>query len=152
MKIIDTTTYEKLKIRPVDIQSLQNGICKTSPYNIKMQDLKPGWFVKTKEGDENFYMVVTRNTEMKFIDFQLPEFPEYYLDICFMQPSTENNYGFLKLYSSSYKALWPIYKNDSSNKFTIEYVYKTNIDTSNMKNIKDFTKTFYENLKYIKDI
>lgn len=149
MKIIDTTTYEKLKIRPVDIQSLQNEICKISPYNIKMKELKPGWFVETGENNDNFYMVVTRDTEMKFIDFRLPE---YYLGICFMQPSTENNYGFLKLYSSSYKALWPIYMNDTSRRFTIKYVYKTNIDTSNMENIKDFTKTFYENLKYIKDI
>lgn len=146
MKIIDTTTYEKLKIRQVDIQSL---ICKTSPYNIKMQDLEPGWFVKTEEDDDNFYMVVTRDTEMKFIDFQLPE---YYLDICFMRPNTENNYSFLKLYSNNYKTSWPIYKNDTSHKLTIEYVYKTNIDISNMKNFKDFTKTFYENLKYIKDI
>ena len=149
MKIIYTSTYEKLKIRPVDIQSLQNETRKISPYNIKMQDLKPGWFVKTKEDVDCFYMVVTRDTEMKFIDFQLPE---YYLDICFMQPDTENYYGFQMLYSDSYKTSWPIYKNDTSHRMTIECVYKTNIGTSNMENIKDFTKTFYENLKYIKDI
>ena len=66
MEIINTSAYEKLKIRAVDVDKLTTqSIYKINPENIKIDDLKTGYFIRTNEIKNNLYMILDGETILK---------------------------------------------------------------------------------------
>ena len=76
MKTLDFSSYEKLKIRPVKVSSLEFGIGDAIPAkNISISDLKPGYVCQTMEDDADEY----EPNVMLYVDYDTVKnlFPKY---------------------------------------------------------------------------
>lgn len=159
MEIINTSAFEKLKIRSVDVKQLKNNstdkIIKIKARDISIVDLKSGFFVKTCEPYGYLYMILDKETERKintFFDVS------YYNDLILVQPFDSRvsrvNFDFMSL--CKYSETWPNHINTEM--YDITDVYITGFDTSLINSNNDFLLYFdkyrkkikkYENNKHI---
>ena len=148
MKIINTSTYEKLKIRAVDVKNMSDNtldITYVEPKDIRLDELRPGYFIKTSETGNSLYMVINSETMRKCMghDHIVPR----YLDIIFVQPDRSIMLG--TLHSASYKNTWPEHYFNAD--FDVEAVFKTNADTSVINTQSDFVNLFDKYTTIIRD-
>lgn len=154
MQIIDLTSYEKLKIRPVSINDISDGLLHPvfthmAISKMKFSDLKPGYVVKTRyswEGttDNNVYMVFSKKHIMSICKNTF--FSEKVCDMILIR--SKNG-------CSSYKELDPYMDNfprhNRYSKQDITDVWQTNIDETEFHSISEVSDFFddydLENIK-----
>lgn len=149
MKIYNTQAFEKLKIRPVDANSLhvENPIAveKVDARSIGFSDLKFGYIVETNETDSDdnpFYMLIDVNIFVKMMGAFNPK-------LVLLQPDSKNHdVTYLRL--EAYRKDWPCYNGDS--KFDIKHVYIINCDPSKVEAKGDFIKIYNKYMQYIKEL
>lgn len=122
MKIIDTSTYEKLKIRPVNVSDLhESGLICVSADKLSISDLRPGFACKTTDNEENepdifIYLNVERVRKL------FPTYPEKFDAL--VRPRKSVYYGYRGTYLGiySYEGSWP--KHPRFNELDIVCVYE----------------------------
>lgn len=148
MKIINTSAYEKLKIRPVDIKNMSSQISEVTfvnPKDIGLEEMRPGYFIKTNETKNSLYMTINSETMRKCMghDRIVPR----YLDIIFVQPDRSIMLATLQI--ASYKSTWP--EHCFNTDFDVKAVFKTNADTSVINTQSDFVNLFDKYTTIIRD-
>ena len=154
MQIIDLTSYEKLKIRPVSVNDISDGLLHPvfthmDISKMKFSDLKPGYVVKTRFGwsgepDNNVYMVFSKKHIMSICNNVI--FSEKMCAIILIRSKNR---------SSSYKELDPYIDNFPRNnkypKQDITDVWQTNINETEFHNLYEISDFFddydLENIK-----
>lgn len=108
MKIYNTSCFEKLKIRPVDIDklSIANDILieRLDPNKMKIEDLQQGYICRTNgqptEECSNIWIYVNSDTLGHLFD------EEFEYD-GFVTPDTASSYDISYLYIEDYLETWP---------------------------------------------
>lgn len=134
MEIINTSSFEKLKIRTVDVDKLTTqSIYKINPENIKIDDLKTGYFIRTNEIEKNLYMILDCETILK-IDKDFYCHPSDKNELRFVQPYSNS---YIILVTSAYRRHWP-----ESGMYNYAYsvycVYVTDFDISKIHDSDNF--------------
>ena len=161
MKIYNISLYEKLKIRPVDVNSMQNECRKTyievlDAESLDFSDLDIGYIVKTKETDDNpFYMMVDIEIFLKITG----NHPDMYRDeeMMFIQ---EHDFNYLS--GSSYMSDFPCCVVTKQHKWNSTYditkvyiinpvILKPKIKVFDIKTRKDFVEIYDTYIQYIKN-
>ena len=152
MKIINLSSYEKLKIRPVKPSNLKSDKLEMNKLDLKrlsFNDLVPGYIVKTRFGwlgdnVDNIYIVADAEYLKELIDSKAL-IGKY--DIVFMRADLEKKHVVFK-YVDEYVNLFPKsnyrYEND------IVAVYEANLDFNKLsteQSIVDLYKKY--NLNYL---
>lgn len=134
MEIINTSAYEKLKIRAVDVDKLTTqSIYKINHENIKIDDLKTGYFIRTNEIKNNLYMILDGETILK-IDKNFYCHPSDKNELRFVQPYRDS---YTILVASTYRKHWP--ESDIYNiAYSVNCVYATNFDISKIHDSDSF--------------
>ena len=143
MKIIDTLTFEKLKIRAVNVSDLNvysEHIKEIDPERISYSDLKPGYIIKTNENKTPFYMAVDKNVFQILLNYSTTQ------TMMFVQP--DNIGDIMYLTANRYKANWPHIDSTYAD-LNIIKVYKTDCDVSKINSMNDFYRIYNEYIKYI---
>ena len=147
MKIYNISRFEKLKIRPVDVNSMHVAVEMVDARSIGFSDLKFGYIVETDETDQDdnpFYMLVDVKTFMKIMDYEDFSFdPKMVL----LQPDSEEHDDTAYLCSEAYRRYWPCYNGPS--KFDIKHVYIINCDPSKVETKDEFIELYYKYMQYI---
>lgn len=162
MKIYDTNIFEKLKIRPVDVNSLKNDIAHDSVKmmdadNLGFSDLCVGYFVRTNEARRNnpFYMVFDVETFMELGSF-LDDYSGSVNTVLVQPEPNKTDYSLCYLSMENYMNNFPFYERKYSyskdSKFDIIKVYITHCDVSNIKTNKDFVEIYNKYMQYIEKL
>ena len=141
MKIYNTSCFEKLKIRPINVNDIRMPFSKESlkklwidPKTISISDIMPGYMVRTgyeiRENDvPNIWIFFDHQHIMKFckdMDYIIDYFNENEVKGVFLRskPTIESNFSFMTI--ESFMETWP--KNHNRNDMTITDVWKTDIN------------------------
>lgn len=163
MKIYNTSSFEKLKIRPVNAADLSieynflrpgsnnphEYICRE--YKI---EIKPGYIVETNSpgtiDEPNIWMYFDYNILTTLIEPATKSpVAKYKIDLRlggFIKYKKASPYSFSFLRMSSYTDNWPYHRNNEE--FNIVRVFPTNIDTSQFITINDFIDFYLEHKLY----
>ena len=134
MEIINTSAFEKLKIRAVDVNKLATQlIYKINPENIKIDDLKTGYFIRTNEIKNNLYIILDYETILK-IDKDFYCHPSAKNELRFVQPCDDNYIIFV---ASTYRNHWPKLGTYNT-EYSVNCVYETNFDISKIHDSDNF--------------
>ena len=154
MKIINTSLFEKLKIRPVDIKEMHfNQIKKVNANTIEYSDLKVGYIVETKENKEKnnaFYMLVDIDTFVKLFDNNHIYFKGNKMMLVQPMPNFSEPDNLTYLNGIGYEKTFPCY--DVNSKFDIKNVYMLDCNLSDVETKGDFIKIYDEYMRYIKEL
>ena len=145
MKIYNTSIFEKLKIRSVNINNINySGIDKIDPKTISITDLEPGYIIKTKKTNSNpLYMVVDQKTEMELNHNPI----RHNYRIFFIQPKEFNEISSLTV--ESYEETWPHHKWSDSCDVCAVYLVKQTHNILSIHTFDEFIKIYNEYIKII---
>lgn len=152
MKIYNISLYEKLKIRPVDINSLddvdEDGFGKLvfvhlDPEAMKLSDLSLGDIVKTELN--SYYIMVSKATANTI---GVLHKDDQYVEYILLRPNSNSRNGVSYLTLKGFVKFFPLH--DKHDSFNITDVWRSGADTSRFKTGYDiydfFTKYNIENL------
>ena len=141
MQILNTSTYEKLKIKPVNVVDMKiEHLCEwVDPKRINLYDLKAGDICRTYEKATEYnpnVWVVFEPDDMNRL------FGKRYRHVCggFVRPR-EEGYASYNLMESYYNT-WPKYKTVCG--FDIVDVWKTDYDISHISSAYDLVDFYKE--------
>lgn len=160
MKIYNTSCFEKLKIRPVDVNKLISDniiVRRLDPEDIKLDDIKEGYLCRTSEQPterlSNIWIRVDNNTLKRL--FKTDVFEEEDVSYGgFVTPDADSWSGITYLYDEDYRQKYPMSYN---NKYNILDIWETSDDficdfilIENEDQFVDFFKKYnikqYENI------
>ena len=128
MKIVDISSYEKLKIRPVDINNLDT-IKKVNPIDIQINKIYPGYICrmnfKSNERESNIFVYVDSD-RMDIV------FPSYRPFSCggWISPNDRTISGMNYVLIDDYEDCWP--KNCFFAKYDIIDLWASNYSVDNI--------------------
>lgn len=142
MQILNTSTYEKLKIRTVDPSELVSFI-HVDPYKISIDDLRSGYILKTYLGAaghhfDNVYILVETDIARKLVAYLKSS--EITTDYVILRPSRVNDRIIYWDDIERYLNTWP--KCLGNDKFNVTDVWKTDLDITTFKSDTDIAKFF----------
>lgn len=141
-KIYNTSCFEKLKIRPVNVRNMTQPDIEPftyeyiDPYDLDVDDLDNGWIVRTLSYEHNIWIVFDEDHMRVMLNgvyrHNVP---------ALLRPDRLTTVSFLDL--GTYYRTWP--KSDMHPKYDITGVWKTNIDIDNLKDEKSFLEFYKTN-------
>lgn len=130
-----------MKIPQIKMSDLVCSFEHIDPHDIELDDLKPGYIIKTLRNwkgeyvDDNFYLFLPENQLKKI-------FGDYKYDIPgFVQPDKNTHYSVSYITINGYEGVWPNAVNET---FDVNDVWKSNIDVSYIISGKDVVDFFKE--------
>ena len=136
-KIYNTSCFEKLKIRPVNVHNMAQPDIEPftyeyiNPYDLDIDDLDNGWIVRTI----SYIWIVFDEDHMRVM---LNGVYRYNVP-ALLRPDTLTNVSFLDL--EIYCRTWP--EANGFPRYNVTGVWKTNIDIDKLKDEKSFLE-FYK--------
>ena len=146
MKVLDINQYEKLKIRPVNVNNMKHElpdlvdygkVCYEyiDPISIHLEDLKPGYVVKLSK------MYPYENVWIFFDSKHLSKIRSRHSSPALVRGDIQTDISFL--WTNIYKDTWP--KSHFHETYNVTGVWKTNIDIevfTTEKDVLDFYRVY----------
>ena len=143
-KIYNTSCFEKLKIRPVNVRNMAQPDIEPftyeyiNPYDLDVDDLDNGWIVRTSipgRGISNIWIVFDED------HMRLIRNGAYRFNVPSLLRPDRMTIAFLNL--GVYYRTWP--EMNGFPQYNVTGVWKTNIDINNLKNEKSFLEFYKTN-------
>ena len=143
MKIYNTSCFEKLKIRPVNIHDLEidlidagsvfkhRKLSSTELESLDVDNIKDGWIFTT-----SYFVWIKINRDLCLEFFKLYQ---YYSSDAIVRPCPGTNSGLSFLAFDSYHGHFPVHTNEE---YTIQSVYETDINISNVSKPNDIIEVY----------
>ena len=142
MQILNTSTYEKLKIRTVNPSELISFI-HVNPYEMSVNDLRSGYILKTYLGYsgypvDNVYMLFETDMARKLVAYL--KSTEITTDYVILRPSRGNYLSIHWNDIKRYLKTLPVYF--GNDKLNVTDVWKTDLDITIFKSDMDIANFF----------